>query len=80
MDMFYVNMGKELNMGKYVAFDKGGKDRVAIRYSSKNKIDFQNVDKSHEIKNRRKQYAWKTFFTPGIILKPVADKKLIRSD
>ena len=22
MDMLYVNMGKELNIGKYVAFDK----------------------------------------------------------
>ena len=40
MDMLYVNMDKELNMGKYVAFDKCGKDKVAIRYSSKNKIDF----------------------------------------
>ena len=32
MDMLYVNMGKELNMGKYVAFDKCRKDKVAIRY------------------------------------------------
>ena len=34
MDMLYVNMGK------YVAFDKCRKDKVAIRYGSKNKIDF----------------------------------------
>ena len=28
-DMLFVNMGKELNMDKYVAFDKCGKDKVA---------------------------------------------------